>query len=326
MSQAGTSVFSFLNMPSSARSVALGTNFISGTDNDISTAWNNPAALNHLSHNQVFVSYNNYVSDIKNGYITYARHFKKTGTFSAGLFYLDYGNFDGYNEAGVSTGNFRVQDQCFHLSYGAGLGRKFRYGANLKYIYSVYESYVSNGLSTDLSFMYEDTAERMNMNVYARNIGVQAIPFNGTSRTPLPFELAFSLSKRLAHLPLRYHLIVNNLQKPDMRYTIKETGQRDEFGNTVEKKMTMGDNILRHLGVATELNLSKHFVIRFGYDHRRRKEMTQEQKRGMAGFSWGLGFRIKKLHLSYGSSSYFTSNSINQFSLSLNLGELYKKK
>lgn len=323
---AGKSVFAFLNTPNSARSVSLGSNFISTIDNDISTAWNNPASLNELSNKQFFASYNNYILDINSGYASYARHFKKYGTFAASILYLDYGKFPGYDFAGISTGEFKVQDQCINFSYGNKLNDKFRLGANLKYIYSVYESYVSNGISTDLSGIYEDTSKNLLMSVYARNIGFQAIPFNGTSRTPLPFELAFSISKKLEHLPLRYHLIFHDLQRPDMRYTITETGLKDENGNKLEKKMTMGDNILRHLGLGGELNLSKHFVLRFGYDHMRRKEMTQEQKRGMAGFSWGLGFRIKKLHISYGSSSFFAGYSINQFSLNMNLGEFYKSK
>jgi hypothetical protein len=90
--------------------------------------------------------------------------------------------------------------------------------------------------------------------------------------------------------------------------------------------MTMGDNILRHLTLGGEFNLSRNFVVRFGYNHMRRKEMTQDQKKGTTGFSWGLGFRISKFHISYGSAAYFPGHNSNQFSLLMNLGEFYKKK
>ncbi len=321
----GKSNFAFLNMNASSRQVALGTNFVSVFDNDISQAWNNPAILNEQMHNHAFASFKNYVSDIKGGYFSYGRHFKKLGTFSANVLYMDYGKFDGYTEAGIATGTFTAQDQCFSISYGNSWREKYRVGASLKYIYSIYESFVSNGLSTDISAMYLDTAKQLNITAYARNIGYQVIPYSGSPRMGLPFELAVSISKRLEHLPFRYHLIFNNLQRPDMRYTITETNQKDENGDNKVQVMTMGDNILRHLALGGELNLSKHFVLRFGYNHMMRKEMTQDQRKGMAGFSWGLGFRIKKFHLSYGSGSYFAGINSNQFSLLFNLSEFYKK-
>ena len=324
--RAGTKAFAFLNMPSSARQLSLGSSFISTIDNDLSQAWCNPAALNSAMDKHVFASYNYYISDINSGYFGYGKSFKNIGTFSLGILYNDYGTFNGYNEAGISTGTFKAQDQCFNLSYGKQLNSKFRVGANAKYIYSIYESFVSNGLSTDLSAIYTDSAKQLNITAFARNIGFQAIPYSGTERQGLPFEMAISISKRLEHLPFRYHLIFNNLQTPDFRYTISETGEKDENGNPKYKTMTMGDNILRHIALGGELNLSKYFVVRFGYNHMKRKEMGQEQKRGTAGFSWGLGFKVSKFQISYGSASYFYGHNSNQFSLLVNLNDFYKKK
>jgi hypothetical protein len=323
---AGTKAFAFLNMPSSARQLSLGSNFISTVDNDLSQAWNNPAVLNSAMDKHVFATYNNYVSDINSGYFSYGKTFKNIGTFSLGILYLDYGTFNGYNEAGISTGTFKAQDQCFNLSFGKQVNNKFRIGASAKYIYSIYESFVSNGLSTDLSGIYTDSAKQFTVTAFARNIGFQAIPYNGTERQGLPMEIAVTISKRLEHLPFRYHLIFSNLQKPDFRYTISQTGEKDENGNPKLKTMTMGDNILRHIGLGGELNLSKFFVLRFGYNHMKRKEMGQEQKRGTTGFSWGLGFKVSKFQISYGSASYFYGHNSNQFSLLLNLNDFYKKK
>jgi len=322
----GRGVYAFLNMPASSRQVALGTNFISALDNDLSLGWNNPAALNQKMHNHAFATYNNYVSDINSGYFAYGRDFKQLGTFSVGVMYLDYGKFDGYLPNGISTGVFAVKDQCFHVSWGQQWREKFRYGATVKYIYSIYESYVSNGLSTDLSGIYHDSSKQLTVTAYARNIGFQAIPYGGRQRDNLPFELALSLSKKLEHLPFRYNIVLHDLQRPDMRYDIKNTNEKDENGNDRIKKMSLGDNALRHVTIGGELNFSKNFVLRFGYNHMRRKELTQEQKKGTSGFSWGLGFKISKFNISYGSAAYFPGISSNQFSLLMNLSEFYKKK
>lgn len=321
---AGKSVFSFLNLNPSAKSLALGSNFISSNDNDISSAWQNPAILTPKMSNHFFTSYNNYISDINSGYFAYARHIKNKGNFGLSILYVDYGKFNGYSSNGVYTGTFTANDQCINLSYSNQIKPKIRVGANLKYIYSIYESYVSNGISSDLSAIYTDTAKLLNITAFARNIGFQAIPYSQTERQNLPFELAFSISKKLKYLPFRYHLIFNQLQKPDMRYTITETNERDENGNPKTKKMTMGDNILRHFALGGELNFSKNFVLRFGYNHQRRKEISPEQKRGTSGFSWGLGFKISKFILSYGSSSMFPGYNANQFSLLVNFSDFRK--
>lgn len=322
---AGKSTYAFLNMNPSARSLSLGTNSISAIDKDLSVAWQNPAALNPTMHNHAFVSYNNYVSDIKSGYFSYARTLKNKGTLAASVMYLDYGKFDGYLLNGISTGVFTVKDQCFQLGYGKALTDKFKVGASFNYIYSIYESFVSNGLSTNLSAIYDDTANNLCITGFAKNIGFQAIPYSGTSRQPLPFGVDIAIGKRLKYLPFRYNLVIHDLQKPDMRYSYAST-IKDENGNIKIIKMTMGDNILRHLTLGGELNLSKHFVVRFGYNHMRRKEASPEQKRGTTGFSWGLGFKVSKFIINYGSASLFPGYNANQFSLQCNLGDFYKKK
>lgn len=322
---AGKKAFAFLNMAPSSRQVALGSNFISSIDNDLSQAWNNPAALNSEMHNHALASYNNYILDINAGYFAYSRSYKKAGSFAAGVMYTDYGRFNGYTPAGISTGIFNAKDQCFHLSWGRQWKDKIRIGASAKYIYSIYEAFVSNGLSADLSAIYNDTSRRLTITAFARNIGFQAIPYSGTERQGLPFEMAVTLSKKLAHLPFRYHLIASNLQSPDMRYSISETGEKDENGNPKIKEMGLADNILRHFSIGGEMLFSKHFVFRFGYNHQRRREMSQDQKRGFSGFSWGLGIKVSKFIISYGSAGYFPGYNSKQFTLLMNLGDFKKK-
>lgn len=318
---AGKGTYSFLNVPISARTLALGSNFISSSyNNDPSLAWNNPSILNKSMHKHVSVSYHNYVADISSGFITYAHHIKNKGTFSIGANYLSMGKFDGYDPAGISTGTFTANDQSFYIAYG-NQKRNWSYGASLKYIYSIYESYVSSGVASDLSGSYNDTSKKLSVTLFARNLGYQVIPYSNTERDLLKSELAISVSKKLEHLPFTYHIVLHNLQSPDFRYNIENTGVKDEFGENKVKKMTMGDNILRHFILGGELNFSKHFVFRFGYDHMKRRELTQDQRKGTSGFSWGLGLKIKKFNFSYGSSTFFPGINANQFSLMTNLSE-----
>lgn len=322
----GNGVFSFLNLPANAKNLALGSNFISDYQSkDNSLTWQNPAMLNAKMDNALSFSYNNYVSDIQFGSIAYAKDFKKFGTYNIGLMYMDYGKFEGYDPNGIKTQAFSVKDQCFYLGWSQSISPKFRQGVNLKYVYSIYEAFVSNGVALDYSLQYVDTSNKMNLTGFVRNIGFQAFAYGETKRDHLQTEVAITLSKRLKYLPFTYYLTAHNLQQPDMRYVISETGVKDENGDERVKKMTIGDNVLRHFNIAGEFQFGKRMALRFGYNHNKRKELTQDQRRGTSGFSWGIGMNLGKINFSYGSSAFMPGINQNQFSLLLNINDFSKK-
>ena len=66
-------------------------------------------------------------------------------------------------------------------------------------------------------------------------------------------------------------------------------------------------------------------MLRFGYSPRRRMELAHDNKPGLIGFSWGIGFRIKKFHISYGSAKYHLAGPSNHFTVTTNLSEYYRK-
>ena len=66
----------------------------------------------------------------------YAKDFKKAGTFSAGIRYLDYGTFLETDEGGNELGSFTAAEYAFVLGWGKQIDSSFSVGANLKPIYS----------------------------------------------------------------------------------------------------------------------------------------------------------------------------------------------
>jgi len=96
----GDNTFEFLNLPNSARIAALGGNNISLYDKDLNMAYYNPALLRESMHNNLALNYTNYISDINYGYASYAYHFENIGTFAAGVYYMNYGDFIRANEQG----------------------------------------------------------------------------------------------------------------------------------------------------------------------------------------------------------------------------------
>ena len=109
----GNGTYSFLNLSSPARPAALGGTLISIKDNDLNLSFQNPSLLDSTMHNSLSLSYIDYLSDIKYGYAAYSRTYKKIGSFSAGMQFLDYGDFDAANTIGEITGKFYAADYSF---------------------------------------------------------------------------------------------------------------------------------------------------------------------------------------------------------------------
>ena len=102
----GNSTYDFLNIASSARVNALGSTQVGIIDSsELSLSFYNPALLMPASHNHLSANYIDFISDINIGFISYARHYDKIGTFAAGVQYINYGKFKEALENGTLTGN-----------------------------------------------------------------------------------------------------------------------------------------------------------------------------------------------------------------------------
>jgi hypothetical protein len=248
--------------------------------------------------------------------------------FSAGMHYVDYGDFDETDETGLVTGSFQAAEYCLNLSWARTLGDSaFSYGATMKTIYSSLESYTSYGIAFDIGANYYIEPALVNLSFVMKNAGRQLKSYRDDNNEPLPFELQLGVSKQLAKAPFRFSLVFHHLEKPDM--TFKDPNAADEVdpitGEPVDEKITTGDKILRHVILGGEVLLSKNLHLRVGYNFQRRKELGIETKMGGAGLSWGFGFRISKFLFSYGRATYHLAGASNHFSVSTNLSEFVKR-
>ena len=113
----GESVYQFLNLVTSPRQAALGGKAITNQDYDVNQALYNPATINFKMDNQLAVNYMSHLSDVNYGTAAYAytwdRHLQ---TFFAGVTYVNYGTFDGYDLQGNPTGSF-TGNSSYESSY-----------------------------------------------------------------------------------------------------------------------------------------------------------------------------------------------------------------
>jgi len=148
----GRATYQFLNLMSSPRQTALGGKIITNVDYDVTQAIYNPATINVDMDNQLAFNYANHLGDIRYGTAAYAYTVdRRTQTFHAGVTYVNYGNFDGYDEFGNSTGSFTGNEVAVSFGYAFQIGfSDFYAGANVKLISSKLEQYSSFGGAVDL--------------------------------------------------------------------------------------------------------------------------------------------------------------------------------
>jgi hypothetical protein len=323
----GNGVYTFLNMPTNARSSALGGQVISVKDDDINFVGDNPSLLDTNMIEKASFSYVNYVSDIGAGNVAYVSKIKGIGPVMFGLQYLSYGKFIETDELGNEIGQFKSGDFCLHASHARPINENFSYGGSFKIIYSNFYELNSVGVAIDAGASYLSDNKSFSAGFVIRNVGVQLKPYLEGERDNLPILVQFGISKKVAKAPFRLSLMVNNMQRWDLTYDDPFNPKPiDPVSGEVKDPIITLDKIARHLVYGIEFLPSESFHLRFGYNHLRRKEMAVFPRNGLTAFSMGVGIKMSKFTIDYGLNSYFPGRFSNVFTLSTNFAALTKKR
>lgn len=330
--QPGGNVFQFLEETNSARVAALGGKAVAIYDDDLNLPYYNPALLNKDMNKHLVLNYVDFFAGINYGYVSYADNIKNWGTFGAGIHYMNYGKFIAADETGQKTGKFTGSDYALNIMYSRKIDSMITVGVTLKPIYSNLETYSSFALATDVGITYHNPEKLFTASLVVRNLGTQiSTYYRNADHEPLPLDILIGISQELRHAPFKFYIVADHLEKFDLTYKTQEDieeSESDPLTGDVKKESkfdTSLDKIMRHFLIGTEFSVTKNFKIRAGYNYRRRQEMKVESRTGMVGFSWGVGIKISKFHISYARSAWHLAGSPNYFSLSMNLNEFYKK-
>lgn len=322
----GTS-FRLLDIPSSARASALGGNYIAVRDNDINLGIFNPALLNESMGRQVALSYLPYFDGVNVGYASYAHHFDSIATTVSGTVqYINYGSFTRRDETGADIGTFSAGEAVVQIGAGRAIDSLFSVGANVKFITSNLDTYTSTAWALDVGGVF--TKKKLGLTVAAmlRNIGYQTSTFTD-QREKLPFQAQLGVTYRFKHAPFRLGMMMENLQQWDL--TTEDPNATVNIdpttGDVIEDKITNGEKALLHLVPSAEVLLSENFMLRLGYNFRRRREMILPDKPAITGLSFGIGLRVSKAHLSYGYSQINLSGVSNTITLSVRFDDFKRE-
>ena len=318
----GQSVYQFLNLVTSPRQAALGGKTITIYDNDVNQANFNPATINSEMDNHLALNYGSYFGEVTYGTASYAYTFDRhLQTFQAGINYVNYGKFQGTDEAGNLTSDFTGSEMALSFGYSFMIPDiPVHFGANAKLISSTLESYNSLGGAVDLGALFIDERNDVNWALVVRNIGTQFTSYSGT-KEKLPLEVLIGVSQEVENVPIRWHLTLENLQQWNIAFSNPARAVGSIDGGSTPEKVSFFNNALRHVIIGVELFPKKSFNIRLGYNFRRGEELRVLEQRNFSGISVGFGLKFNNLKFNYSYSRYTLAGNTSLFGLTINFQE-----
>ena len=316
----GRSTYQFLNLVNNPRQAALGGKIVTNYDYDPIQGLFNPAAINPAMDKQLSINYNNYLGDVNYGTVAYAYLWDRyTQVIHAGITYINYGNFDGFDEQGNATNSFSGGEVAISVGHARNIPyTNFHYGGNIKLISSKLEQYSSFGVAADLGLMYVHEEWDLQITGVARNIGTQLTPYD-IEIEPLPFEIILGVSQILERIPIRWHFTLENVQRWDLAFNNPDRETTDLEGAVTSETTNFIDETMRHIILGIELFPESGFNIRLGYNFRRAEELRIIDTRAFTGISAGFGIKLNKVRVNYSYSKYNTAASTSFFGLNIDL-------
>ncbi len=267
-SAAGTSVYDFLNIPSGARAVGMGTAF-TALANDPGGIWWNPAGGVNNGTREVSLEYNPYFAGMKKGSVGYLNPLGTRNCFAAGVTYLSVGEMIKTNREGDEMGTFSPLYMATSVGYSVAVIDEpaIMIGAAVKGIYESIDEYTSYGAAIDFGALYKPGIRGVTVGVSAQNIGSQIKQLN-EEKESLPFNVAVGGS-----------------------YVLGD----DELYLTLDMKKPLDHGLTFALG--SEWIASEIFTLRLGYNGLGSDWKSGAEMDIIGGLCFGLGLTWKRLRL-----------------------------
>jgi len=174
ISKIGTTAAGFLNIDVGARAVAMGSAFVTVSDDPTAVYWN-PAGLANLTSTQAMFSHTNWLADITFNYAAVAVPLPGMGTVGASAVFLTMDDMEKTTiEAPMGTGEmFGAGSYSFALSYSRKLTDRFAIGGNIKYVSErIYHS-SANGVALDVGTLFETQFNGLTIGMNISNYGTK---------------------------------------------------------------------------------------------------------------------------------------------------------
>lgn len=284
-----TAGFTFLQIPVSARSAALGEASIALSDMNSIGIFNNPAILGFTNQtHSLSASYSNWFADIKNYASSYSLN-SELGVFALGIVMFDYGTMPRTTVSGGQKvydviGSFDANSISAAVSYSRLLTDRFSFGVALKYVQEKIDKYSADNILFDGGVLYYTGLSTLRIAASVQNFGTNSKFINDEFKMPTVFRLGAAAEV---------------LGNPDSEYRITLVGEAIHPNDGEER-----------VNVGTEISWKNMITLRAGY-----KFFYDEES-----YSFGFGLDPKlsfPLNLDFAFADYGRLGNILRFTLQL---------
>ncbi|MBT31045.1 MAG: hypothetical protein CMO01_15420 [Thalassobius sp.] len=323
----GVSTFEFVNLPTSARMVGLGGVNVSSQQLDASMFSANPALLTDSIDQYLALNHYSYNAGVKNNQLNYARKLSAKGMWGVAVQQLSYGEFDSYDLTGLYQGTFTANDFSIDISH-ARISGPFSIGATVKFVQSTIETYQASGMLFTIGGAFIHPEQDLKVGLVLQNFGFAFSQYTNEQDFEMPFDAILGATFKPKMMPLRFSVTAHHLTEfLNIAYDDPNTkSEIDAFGEEIENKISFADKLSRHFVFGGEFVFSKNLNLRLAYNFLQRRELQVEQRKGLAGFSYGLMIRLKRFELSYSRAVQHISGGTNIFSLAIDTKSLIKRR
>lgn len=193
----GTTGFTFLQVPTGARAVAMGGAFTAVPGDPMALYWN-PAAATSIEKSAISTNYTSYMMDMQAGFLGWVNP-REGSTIGVSLNYFYGGSFDRTTmEDPTGTGEtFSTTSMALAGTWSRQFTESISAGATGRFIYSQIDTYNANGFALDIGGTYcPASMPGFTGALVIRNAGVQTKAFYNEN-DPMPTELSAGLSQSL---------------------------------------------------------------------------------------------------------------------------------
>ncbi len=174
-----TAGFTFLEIPVTARSAALGESSIALSDMNSQGIFNNPASLGFTDLTHSFsASYSNWFADIKHYASSYSFN-SDFGVIGIGVVLLDYGSMPrtiagGGQKVYNIIGTFEANSMSLGLAYSKMLTDRFSFGIVAKYVEEKLDIYKASNILLDGGVLYYTGLGSLRIAASLQNFGTNS--------------------------------------------------------------------------------------------------------------------------------------------------------
>ena len=233
----------------------------------------NPALLGETDKQKFILDIVRYPADVNSRHIGWILP-KNKRVYSFHYRQMDYGQFDGYDEDGVSTTSYSSNDSWLTGSVSSRSGM-LSYGMSAGLFYSRLASEKSILIVSSFGGLISLNKQNMELGIALKNQGIILRKFNSENEN-LPLSCVMSVSKKLAYLPLKLNLDVefmSDTQQPDLylsgKFTLSESVflrwgiNSDKLNQQIESGVTK--DLITGTGIGLGFKSGKYSIESGGY-------------------------------------------------------------